>query len=118
MFLSAIFTGYTIGTLTAPLIIVPGGIVGNIFNTQEGFRFRNRFLLYKYLLIDHADNGNYHPLSIAWALVIFSIPMILIAVSIDLIIKKLFLGTLFEKKESKQIIGRTIDERKTKLPWD
>ena len=118
MFLSAIFTGYTIGTLTAPLIIVPGGIVGNIFNTQEGFRFRNRFLLYKYLLIDHADNGNYHPLSIAWALVIFSIPMILIAVSIDLIIKKLFSGTLFEKKESKQIIGRTIDERKTKLPWD
>lgn len=114
----AIFLGTTIGTLSAPLIVVPGGIIGNIFNTKENFRNKNRFLLYKYLLIDHRDNGNYHPITVFWALLIFSIPIILIGVLIDILIGKLLSGDYFKKSVNQQIEGRVINEKHSKLPWD
>lgn len=114
----AIFLGTTIGTLSAPLIVVPGGIIGNIFNTKENFRNKNRFLLYKYLLIDHRDNGNYHPITVIWALLIFSIPIMLIGVLIDIVIGKLLSGDYFKKSVNQQIEGRVINEKHSKLPWD
>jgi len=74
---------FTFSILSAPVFVLWGGILQSVVIERD----INRFIVYRYLQPNLADNGYYHPLSTFWIILIFELFLAITASLISYVTK-------------------------------
>ncbi|MCE7734864.1 MAG: hypothetical protein GPJ54_08315 [Candidatus Heimdallarchaeota archaeon] len=101
-------------SISAPVFVSVSGIFESLLIDRR----TNHFIRYKWIAFDDPDNGNYHPMSLFVIINILWVPIILYLTNLKRLIVGVTERKFLERKESEQILGKYLDHKETKLPFE